>query len=107
VKDEGHAVSRALDGAQAVEMFKAGEYDLVVMDIDMPVMDGYTATRAIREWETQKGRARLPIILLSAEHASRQKGMGAAAGCSGYLSKPAPKAAVLQALHYYAAVNAA
>jgi CheY-like chemotaxis protein len=106
VKDEGHEVSRALDGAQALEMVKSGEYDMVVMDIDMPVMDGYTATRAIREWETQQGRPRLPIILLSADSVTRQRGMGASAGCSGYLTKPAPKGAVLQAIHYYASSNA-
>src|SRR3989442_1478428 len=65
VKEERHAVSRALNGAEAVDMVKANEYDLIVMDIDMPVMDGYTATRTIREWETQQGRTRIPIVMLS------------------------------------------
>jgi CheY-like chemotaxis protein len=101
VSEEKHLVSRAFDGAQAVEMVKAGEYDMVVMDIDMPVMNGYAATRAIREWETQQGRSRLPIVLLSAEHAARQRGLGAEAGCSGYLTKPALKNVILEALHYY------
>ena len=82
MKGEGHAVSRALNGAEAVDMVKANEYDLIVMDIDMPVMDGYTATRTIREWETQQRRTRIPIVMLSAESAARQRRMGASAGCS-------------------------
>jgi CheY-like chemotaxis protein len=99
---EGHKLTRALDGAQALEMAKSGSYDFIVMDIKMPVMDGYTATRLIREWETDQGRARLPILLLSAEEAARQMRIGANAGCSGYLTKPATKAQVLAALSYYA-----
>jgi CheY-like chemotaxis protein len=100
--NEGHKLSRALDGAQALEMAKSGSFDFIVMDIKMPVMDGYTATRLIREWETEQGRARLPILLLSAEEAARQMRIGANAGCSGYLTKPATKAQVLAALSYYA-----
>jgi CheY-like chemotaxis protein len=99
---EGHKLTRALDGAQALELAKSGRYDFIVMDIKMPVMDGYTATRLIREWETEQGRARLPILLLSAEEAARQMRIGANAGCSGYLTKPATKAQVLAALSYYA-----
>jgi CheY-like chemotaxis protein len=101
VKGERHAVSRALNGAEAVDMVKANEYDLIVMDIDMPVMDGYTATRTIREWETEQGRTRIPIVLLSAESASRQRQIGASVGCSGYLTKPVAKSEVLKALHYF------
>jgi len=67
----------------------------------MPVMDGYTATRKIREWETQQGRTRIPIVMLSAESALRQRSVGASVGCSGYLTKPVPKSAVLKALNYF------
>jgi CheY-like chemotaxis protein len=45
VKAEGHHISRAMNGAEAVEMVKSEEYDLVIMDIDMPVMGGYMAFR--------------------------------------------------------------
>jgi CheY-like chemotaxis protein len=100
--NEGHRLTRALDGAQALQMAKSGSYDFIVMDIKMPVMDGYTATRLIREWETEQACARLPILLLSAEEAARQMRIGANAGCSGYLTKPATKAQVLAALNYYA-----
>lgn len=101
VKGLGHRISRAVNGALGVEMVKTGEFDLVVMDVHMPVMDGYAATRTIREWETASGRTRLPILLLSAEDASRQMRLGAAVGCSGYIAKPARKSAVLKALSYF------
>lgn len=102
VANEGHQLTRALNGLQAVEMAKTGRFNFVVMDVKMPVMDGYTATRLIREWETEQGRARLPILLLSAEEAAVQMRVGANAGCSGYLTKPATKAQVLTALDFYA-----
>jgi CheY-like chemotaxis protein len=106
VREEGHQVTRALNGTQAVEMFKNGDYDLVVMDACMPAMDGYTATRLIRETETESGRTRVPVVLLSAEDAARQMRMGAAVGCSGYLTKPASKTEVLRALRHYSGARA-
>ena len=71
------------------------------MDVNMPGMDGYSATRLIREWETEHGRTRLPILLLSADDLDRQVRIGGAAGCSGYLTKPTTKAQVLAALNFY------
>jgi len=91
-----------MNGAEAVVMFQSGEYDFVVMDVNMPVMDGYTATALIRQHETEQGRPRLPILLFSADDENRQIHMGAAVGCSGYLTKPATKAQVLAALSFYA-----
>lgn len=107
VKEEGHQIARALNGAEAVKMAQSGSYDLIVMDVGMPVMDGYTATRSIREWETEQRRPRLPIVLLSAEDSSRQMRVGASVGCSGYLTKPTPKRQVLQALRFYGAQSPA
>ena len=106
VANEGHQLTRALNGAQAVELAKSGKFNFVVMDVKMPVMDGYTATRLIREWETEQGRPRLPILLLSAEEAAVQMRVGANAGCSGYLTKPATKTQVLTALDFYARPDA-
>ncbi|MBL8227558.1 MAG: response regulator [Bryobacterales bacterium] len=98
----GHEIVREVDGARAVGRCQHEVFNLVVMDVNMPVMDGYTATRAIRDWETVHARTRVPIVLLSADDPSRQKRLGAAAGCSGYLTKPIPKADLLAALDYYA-----
>lgn len=102
VADSGHDVFREVDGAQAVDRCKHEAFDVVFMDANMPVMDGYTATREIRDWETANARRRVPIVLLSADDPARQKRLGAAAGCSGYLTKPLPKADLLAALDYYA-----
>ena len=101
-EEVGHRVARAHDGIEAVEMAKRGAYDLIVMDASMPGMDGYTATRLIREWETGEGSARRPILMLSADNLERQRRMGGAVGCSGYLSKPVDREQLLRALAYYA-----
>lgn len=102
VKEEGHAVARARNGVEALEMAKRGDYDFIVMDVNMPGLDGYAATRLIREWETERGRAHVPVLLLSADDLGRQVRLGAAAGCSGYLTKPTTKGRLLAALNYYA-----
>ncbi len=100
-QEAGHGVTRAHDGVEAVELAKDGGHDLIVMDASMPGMDGYTATRLIREWETEEGRARRPIVMLSADDLEKQRRMGGSVGCSGYLSKPADKEQLLRALTYY------
>jgi CheY-like chemotaxis protein len=100
-RDEGYRITRARDGAEAVESAKSGTFDLIVMDANMPKMDGYAATAAIREWETARQRARLPILLFSADDEERQIFRGAEVGCSGYLTKPATKTQVLAALSFY------
>jgi len=98
-----HAVSRAVNGAQAVELAITQPFDLVFMDIRMPVMDGYDATKHIREWETGKDRARIPIVVLSAEDLRAQRRQGALAGCSGHLTKPLRKRELLEAIRVYSA----
>lgn len=100
VKGQGHSISRAHNGALGVEMVKSGDFDLVVMDVHMPVMDGYAATRKIREWETGSGRTRLPILLFSSDGVSQMR-RGAPVGCSGFIAKPARKQEVLKALNYF------
>jgi PAS domain S-box-containing protein len=77
------------DGAQAVEAFGAGQFDLVLMDMQMPVMDGLTATRTIREQEARApGRRRTPILMLSANVMRQHTEAATAAGADGYLAKP-------------------
>ncbi len=97
----GHHVVRALNGVLAVEMAKRCDYDLIVMDANMPIMDGYTATRMIRDWEARAGQARRTILLVSSDDLERQMQNGGAAGCSGYLTKPTTKGQILAALAYY------
>lgn len=76
------------DGAAAVEAWQASAWDVVFMDIRMPVMDGLTATRAIRAAERALGRRRTPIIALTANTLADQTAEYAAAGIDGVVAKP-------------------
>jgi CheY-like chemotaxis protein len=58
----------AENGEMAFEKFKSGNYDLVLMNIQMPVMDGYSATKAIKEWERENGLKSTPIILKTGQN---------------------------------------
>src|SRR5439155_2717856 len=88
----------AENGAIAVEKFTAGHYDLVLMDRQMPVMDGLTATRAIREWEQANHRSLTPIVALTAAALKGDQEQCLAAGCTGYLSKPIKQEVLLRAI---------
>ena len=76
------------DGAQALDLFKREAFDLVLMDMQMPVMDGLTATAAIRAFEMQMGRGRTPILMLTANAMTEHVEAGQAAGADGHLTKP-------------------
>ena len=82
------------DGAQALETFKREAFDLVLMDMQMPVMDGLTATAAIRAFEAQDGRAPTPILMLTANAMAEHVEAGRAAGADGHLTKPLTLAAL-------------
>ena len=76
------------DGREAVEAWGQAEWDLILMDIQMPEVDGLTATRAIRQSERETGRRRTPIIALTANAMSHQVADYAAAGMDGHIAKP-------------------
>jgi len=76
------------DGAQALAVFREGSFDLVLMDMQMPVMDGLTATAAIRALEVEERRPRTPVIMLTANALPEHVEAGRAAGADGHLSKP-------------------
>lgn len=86
----------AKDGAQGVAMTEQHHPDLVLMDISLPVMDGYEATRAIR-----KTFPSLPIIGLSARAMQGDAEKATAAGCSAYLTKPVDEDLLFQKLAEY------
>ncbi len=93
-----YQVEIAETGAIACEMFAAGRYDLVLMDRQMPVMDGLTATRKIRAWEKANDRAPTPIIALTASALKGDREKCMAAGCTAFLTKPIKQEVLLRAI---------
>jgi signal transduction histidine kinase/CheY-like chemotaxis protein len=76
------------DGAQALNAVRDGDYDLILMDMQMPVMDGLTATREIRLHETAMGLSRTPVVMLTANALPEHIASAEAAGADRHLAKP-------------------
>ncbi|MBF0425606.1 MAG: response regulator, partial [Magnetococcales bacterium] len=88
----------AENGQEAVDLVKKGTFDLILMDVQMPVMDGYTATRLIRQLEQEEKRVPLPIIALTAHAFADETVRATEAGCSGFLTKPVSRQRLLDAI---------
>jgi signal transduction histidine kinase/ActR/RegA family two-component response regulator len=86
------------DGQQAVDAFAAGGFDLVLMDMQMPVMDGLTATREIRALEAAGGLPRTPVLMLTANAMAEHVAAGQAAGADGHLTKPVTLVSLFDAI---------
>lgn len=97
LKRQGHVVDVAANGEEAVELFRRAPYPLVLMDAQMPEMDGFEATRVIRSLEGEGQRA--IIIALTANAMSGDRDRCLAAGMDDYLAKP------IQASEFYDAIN--
>ena len=96
-----HTLDCVENGHEAVERYANGNYDLILMDIQMPVMDGYAATREIRRLESEDQRPRIPIIALTAHALREDEEKSYAAGCDGHLTKPIKKQKLLAFLDLY------
>ena len=107
LKDTPHRLEIAENGAIAVKKFQQGAYDLVLMDIQMPVMDGYQATEAIRQWEKEQKRVPTPILSLTANAFQEDVEKSLAAGCTAHLTKPIKRKALLEAIAEYGRGNGA
>ena len=105
LEDTPYGIDVAETGLIACEMFKARHYDLVLMDRQMPVMDGLTATRTLRAWEKSHGRPPTPIIALTASALKGDRETCLAAGCTAYLTKPIKQDVLLQAIRDYTAAG--
>ncbi len=84
----------ARDGAEAVEMFRSGRYDIIFMDVSMPVLDGIGAAAGIREIETKEGRAHTPVVALTARALKGEREYLLESGMDDYVSKPVDMAAL-------------
>ncbi len=88
LEKKSYAVSLAENGREAVELYKSGEFDLILMDCQMPEMSGLEAAQRIREQESKNGAARIPIIALTANAMQGDRERCLESGMDNYLSKP-------------------
>ncbi len=88
LRRRGHKVTEVANGNAAVEAMRTGRYDLLLTDIHMPGMDGIEAAQAVRAWEGETGRARTPIVALTADALDTGKRACQEAGMDGFLTKP-------------------
>lgn len=102
LKDSGCRLEFAENGQMAVEKTCSNAYDLILMDVRMPVMDGYEATRRIRGWEEEQGRALTPIIALTASALESELQKAIDAGCTASLRKPIRLLTLLEAVRKHA-----
>jgi signal transduction histidine kinase/CheY-like chemotaxis protein len=96
----GHTVEVARNGREAVRIMASGSFDVVLMDVEMPEMDGFEATAAIREMEEHTG-AHTPVIAMTAHAIGGYKERCLAAGMDGYVTKPIRHDLLLQALEEF------
>lgn len=93
----------AEDGRQAFEKFQQNEFDLVLLDIQMPDMNGYETLSAIRKWEAEKGRPRIPILALTAFALKEEADKCLRAGFGAHVTKPIRKDELLRTIKRYVA----
>ena len=101
LKKTPYQLEIAENGQIAVEKFTSGRYDLVLMDMQMPVMDGYTAVKEIRMWESKEGVKATPIVALTAYATKEEEQKSLDAGCTAHLTKPIKKAKLMEAILKY------
>ena len=102
LKRTPHRVEMAENGLEAVARATNGKrFDLILMDIQMPHLDGYAATREIRTWERKRRVRETPILALTAYALNEDRERSEEAGCSGHLSKPIKKQTLLETIARY------
>ncbi|MBF0444337.1 MAG: PAS domain S-box protein [Magnetococcales bacterium] len=101
LKKIGCRLVTANNGAEALKKFKNGSFNLVLMDIQMPIMDGYTAVRKIRKWEKSKGCNPTPIVALTAHTMPEDSKKIKDVGCDLILAKPISKVRLMEVLHRF------
>ncbi len=105
LKRTQYRIDVAENGAVAIEKFKSGRYDLVLMDMQMPVMDGYSATQVIRKWERDRGVECTPIVALTAYARKEEWQRSIDAGCTAHITKPVKKATLMEAIREYTTIR--
>ncbi|WP_419783902.1 response regulator [Maridesulfovibrio sp.] len=102
-----YSIDVAGNGHAAFELFQRNEYDVVLMDIEMPVTDGYEATTLIRGYEERKSRAKTPIVAVTAHALPENEDRAYEVGCDYFLTKPVRKADLISTVQKYANIEPA
>ncbi|MBF0368940.1 MAG: response regulator [Magnetococcales bacterium] len=102
LKRSPHQLEMVWDGQQALQRIQQDTFDLILMDMQMPVMDGYTATRRIRAWEDTQRKTSTPILSLTAHALDGDAQKSLDAGCNAHLTKPIKKKDLLAAIERFA-----
>jgi len=97
----GHDVVVAATGKQAVDLWEAGNFDLILMDVQMPEMDGFDATHMIRKLEKISGK-HVPIVAMTAHAMKGDRAQCLQAGMDGYVSKPINQGELFETLEGFA-----
>jgi len=103
MKNTNYLIDTAENGQVAIEKFLANVYDLILMDVQMPVMDGYEATREIRRLEQEEGRKPTSIVALTAHALKGDIEKSIQAGCDAHLTKPIRKPILLETIRKFTA----
>lgn len=97
----------AHNGREALQAMQRQQYDLVLMDCEMPVLDGFSATEQLRAWERAEGRERTPVVALTAHILDEHKDRALQAGMDGHMAKPVELSQLRELVEHWAARKAA
>ncbi|WP_413293522.1 ATP-binding protein [Bdellovibrio sp. HCB185ZH] len=100
LKNQPFKFTEAVNGKEAVDKFKEGKFDLVFMDMQMPIMSGYKATEMIRHYERENRKGHTPIVALTATAVLEDLQRAIVAGCDMYMVKPVKKSEILTTLSH-------
>lgn len=104
LKKAGWSSASAEGATEAMEALKGGlEPDVILMDIRMPDIDGFAATKLVRQWESTNGRRRIPVLALSADALEETRSRALQEGMDGYLTKPINLERLVETLQTFAA----
>ena len=99
--ESDHQIDIACNGKEGVEKFKNKQYDIVFMDLQMPILNGFEATQQIRQWEKEKNLSETPIIAVSAQTFFKKDNKATKAGCNCYIEKPLKRVVLMNMIRQY------
>ncbi len=101
IEDEGMKIQHVMDGKQVVEAVKKKRYTMILMDIHMPDIDGYAATKLIRQWEKKNKIKPVPIIAMTANALKGDREKCLETGMDDYLAKPVSREKLLEKINMW------